>query len=355
MRAMVMKEFRELRRDKRTVAMLVGMPLMLLVIFGFAANFTVSTLTATVVGPGAPAVESLVSANPKAAGHLDIVTVDPDGTDAEARADLRDDRTDIAIVAPAVPIPGASDPAAKPTVYIDGSNLFAAQSAKVLVANLGDAVNSEILFNPDLDTSWVMVPSLIGLILTFIGTIVTSIGLVKEREAGTLEQLAVMPLSPAAVILGKITPYFLLACLDMVVITLLGMWIFGVPFNGSVLLFVLGAALFLFVVLGIGALISTVSQTTGQAVQVALMTLLPQVLLSGMIFPLDAMAAGVRWIGYLLPLTWFIKVAQGVMIRGAAWGALWLPLAILAVMAVVIFGLAVLRLSRELRPAKAAH
>lgn len=345
MRAMVVKEFRELRRDRRTVAMLVGMPLLLLVVFGFAANFTVETLTVTAVGPGAEQAVDAIEANPAAADALDVVSVDPAGTDADARAALRDDRSDVAVVAPA---PGQD----RPTVYIDGSNLFAAQSAKVLVASLGDAVDSEILFNPDLDTSWVMVPALIGLILTFIGTIITSIGLVKEREAGTFEQLAVMPLGPAAVILGKITPYFLLACLDMVAVTLLGMWIFDVPFAGPVGPFVVGAALFLFVVLGIGALISTVSQTTGQAVQVALMTMLPQVLLSGMIFPLDAMAAGVRWIGYLLPLTWFTEVSQGVMVRGASWSALWLPLVVLAAMAVVVFGLAVLRLSRELSPAR---
>lgn len=345
MRAMVVKEFRELRRDRRTVAMLVGMPLLLLVVFGFAANFTVETLSVTAVGPGAERAVDAIEANPAAADALDVVSVDPAGTDSDARAALRDDRSDVAVVAPA---PGDG----RPTVYIDGSNLFAAQSAKVLVASLGDAVDSEILFNPDLDTSWVMVPALIGLILTFIGTIITSIGLVKEREAGTFEQLAVMPLGPAAVILGKIAPYFLLACLDMVAVTLLGTWIFDVPFAGPVGPFVVGAALFLFVVLGMGALISTVSQTTGQAVQVALMTMLPQVLLSGMIFPLDAMAAGVRWIGYLLPLTWFTEVSQGVMVRGASWSALWLPLVVLAVMAVVVFGLAVLRLSRELSPAR---
>jgi ABC-2 type transport system permease protein len=152
--------------------------------------------------------------------------------------------------------------------------------------------------------------------------------------------------------LGKIAPYFLLACFDMIAVTALGMWIFGVPFNGNVLPFIVGAALFLFVTLGVGVLISTVSQTTGQAVQVALMTMMPKILLSGMIFPLDAMAVGVRWIGYLLPLTWFTKVSQGVMIRGASWGYLWLPLVILTVLAVVIFGAAVARLSREISPAK---
>ena len=344
MRAMVLKEFRELRRDRRTVAMLVALPLVLLIVFGFAANFAVNTLKVAAVGPGAAAFATTVASNPQASSKVDVYLIDDQGSAADARKELVNDRADFAVVLHS---------GAKPEVLIDGSNLFAAQAARIMVAQLGGAVDAQVLFNPDLKTSWVMVPAIIGLILTFVGTIVTSIGLVKEREAGTLEQLAVMPLPASSVILGKIAPYFLLASFDMAIVTLLGMWIFGVPFNGSVLAFIVGAALFLFVVLGIGVLISTVSQTLGQAVQVALMTMLPQILLSGMIFPLDAMAAGVRWIGYILPLTWFTKVSQGVMIRGASWDYLWLPLAILAVMAVVIFGAAVARLSRDIRPTRA--
>ncbi|RZL77671.1 MAG: ABC transporter permease [Rhodococcus sp. (in: high G+C Gram-positive bacteria)] len=341
---MIVKEFRELRRDRRTLGMLIALPVLLLIVFGFAANFTISTLEVTIVGPNAQVVADQLAADPQAAQVLRIDTVDLTGTDATARAALRDDASDLAIVT------GAG----KPMVYIDGSNLFAAQSAKIAVARMGSTVDSEVLYNPDLKTSWVMVPAIIGLILTFIGTIITSIGLVKEREAGTLEQLAVMPFSPAEVIVGKIAPYFLLAAFDMVAVTLLGMWIFAVPFNGNVLIFALGAAIFLFAVLGIGVFISTISKTTGQAIQAAMMVLLPQILLSGMIFPLNAMAAGVRWIGYLLPLTYFTKISQGVMLRGAGLNTLWIPLVVLTVMAVVIFGAAVLRLKRSISPARRA-
>jgi ABC-2 type transport system permease protein len=216
-------------------------------------------------------------------------------------------------------------------------------------------VTTEILYNPDLETSWVMVPAIIGLILTFIGTIITSIGLVRERETGTLEQLAVMPIKPSTVILGKISPYFLLASLDMVIVTVLGMLLFDVPFNGNPFVFALGAALFLFVVLGLGVFISTISQTTGQAIQTAFFFLLPQILLSGMIFPLDAMAAGVRWIGYLLPLTYFTMISQGVMLRGASFASLWLPFTVLTAMAVVVFTGATLRFRRDLAPGRRAH
>ena len=113
--------------------------------------------------------------------------------------------------------------------------------------------------------------------------------------------------------------------------------------------------LFLFVVLGLGVFISTISQTTGQAIQTAFFFLLPQILLSGMIFPLDAMAPGVRWIGYLLPLTYFVMISQGVMLRGATLASLWVPFTVLTVMAVVVFTGATLRFRRDLAPGRRRH
>ena len=352
MRAVFIKEFQELGRDRRTLGMLIVMPLLLLIIFGYAANFTVDTFQVAIVGSDAENVETMIDDNDDLSDHLVISEVDAEGTKDDAVDALRDGRSDLAFVA---------DGATEITVLIDGSNLFAAQSAEVMFAQLtsqsaqnpqAPTIDTEILFNPDLKTSWVMIPAIIGLILTFIGTIITSIGLVRERESGTLEQLAVMPLSAPGVILGKVLPYFLLAAFDLVLIAVLGILLFDVPFAGSVGIFAIGAVLFLFAVLGIGVLISSVSQTSGQAIQLAMMTLLPQILLSGMIFPLEAMAAGVRWIGYLLPLTYFTMISQGVMLRAAPLDSLWLPLTVLAVMAVVIFGLAIIRLHASISPAK---
>jgi len=334
---MILKEFRELFRDRRTLAMLVALPLLLLVIFGYAANFYVSSAKTALVGPGSVRVADQLPP------YFHVTTAEPAASEAQARDLIRDGKADVAIVT------GGTQPVA----LVDGSNLFAAQSVVGALnrANAsGASIKVEVLYNPGLKTSWVMVPAIIGLILTFIGTIITSIGLVREREAGTLEQLAVMPIRPATVILGKITPYFLLAALDMIIVTVLGVALFGVPFIGNIATFVLGAALFLFVVLGLGVLISTLSQTTGQAIQTAFFFLLPQILLSGMIFPLDAMAAGVRWIGYLLPLTYFAIISRGVMLRGAPIASMWWAFVVLAAMAVVIFVGATLRFRRDLAP-----
>ncbi len=172
----------------------------------------------------------------------------------------------------------------------------------------------------------------------------------RERQAGTFETLAVMPLRARDIFIGKLAPYFAVAVIDLVVVVAVGLALFSVPFNGSVLTFALGAALFLFVTTGLGVLISTLSQNQGQAIQMAIMTLLPQVLLSGMVFPLAAIPAGIRWISYLLPLTYFTEISRGVLVRGTPIEALVIPLAALAIMAAVIFGLSVLRFRRELAP-----
>ena len=331
---MILKEFRELVRDRRTLGLLVMMPLLLLVLFGYAANFYVSSVRAAVVGPRASQVAAMLPS------FFDVTVTEPSGTQADAEMLLQDNKVDVAFVTGETPV----------LALVNGSNLFAAQSTVAALNKAGSQVKTQVLYNPDLKTSWVMVPAIIGLILTFIGTIVTSIGLVREREAGTLEQLAVMPIKPSRVILGKIAPYFLVASLDMLIVTVLGIALFGVPFNGNPFAFVLGAGIFLFVVLGLGVAISTISQTSGQAIQTAIFFLVPQVLLSGMAFPLYAMAAGVRWIGYLFPLTYFIMISQGIMLRGAPITSLWLPFVVLTVMAVVVFTGATLRFRRDLAP-----
>lgn len=332
--AVIVKEFRELRRDRRTVAMLVVLPLLLLVVFGYAANFDVDELTAIAVGPAADEVTERLPE------QVEVVETDPTADRADATNDLRDGKANLAIVA---------DPDA-PVALVDGSSLFTAQAAVAALGRASADIDTEVLFNPDLETSWVMVPALVGLIMAFIGMIITSLGLVRERQAGTLEQLAVMPFRPSDVILGKIAPYFALALADLVIITVLGIVLFGVPFEGSVTLFGIGSVLFLLVVLGLGVLISTLSENQGQAIQTAMMILLPQILLSGMIFPLASMPWGVRWIGYGLPLTYFIRISQGVMLRAAPFASLWVSFAVLTVMALVVFGAAVLRFRRDLAP-----
>ncbi len=379
--AIVVKEFRQLRRDRRTVAMLFLLPFLFLVVFGYAASFDVKEIPTVIVGEAAELVE------PRLPEQFEVVAVRPGDDRAAAEEALRRGEAVVAFVTPA-----AAGEAA--TVLIDGSELFAAQAAlrrvsaaQAMAGGLQEtdgagsapdaagsaddaaplpaaaqealdvigAAETEVLFNPDLRTAVIMVPGLCGIILVFIGTIATALGVVRERQTGTMEQLAVMPFRPRDVFIGKIAPYLAIAAIDMAVIVAVGMLLFDVPFRGSVATFTLGSLLFLFVTLGLGVLISTVSQTQGQAIQLAIMTMVPQFLLSGLFFPLYAMPWGVRWIGYLLPLTWFVKIARGVMVRGAPIDALWLPFLVLAVMAAGVFTLSTLRFRRDLAPAGPAE
>ena len=360
--AIVLKEFRQLRRDHRTMAMLFLLPFLFLIVFGYAASFDIKKIPTLVVGPSADLVESRLPA------QLDIRRTDAAAGAAEARDALRRGEAVVAVVTPA-------SPGAAPEVLVDGTELFAAQAALRRIAesqstapqggagsgqgettpaatapSLIQKVRVDILYNPDLRTAVIMIPGLCGIILVFVGTVATSLGVVRERQAGTMEQLAVMPFRPRDVFIGKIAPYLLIGAIDMTVIILVGILLFDVPFRGSVATLALGSALFLFVTLGLGVLISTVSQTQGQAIQLALGTLLPQIFFSGLFFPLYSMAAGVRWIGYVLPLTYFIKIARGVMLRGTPIGALWLPFTVLTVMAVAVFALSTWRFRRDLAP-----
>ena len=341
MLAMVFKEFRELRRDRRTMAMMIVLPVVLLVVFGYAANFKVHDIPTIVVGPQARQAAAALHAP-----TFRVTQLNAAAGESVAQAKLRDGQAVVAVVT------GAGGP----LVLMDGTQLFSVETAETALARLSPPAGSppvrvKILYDPDLTTSWVMVPGLAGLILVFIGTLITSLGVVRERQAGTLEQLAVMPLRAWDVIAGKIAPYLMVAVVDLILIIAIGMGVFHVPFAGNVGVFALGAVLFLLVTLGMGVLVSTVSQNQGQAIQLAFMIVLPQVLLSGLIFPVSSMAAGVRWISYVLPLTYFIDISRGVMLKAAPISALWQPLGLLALLAVVVLGLAITRFRRDLAPA----
>lgn len=398
MRALFIKEFQELKRDRRTLAMIIMLPLLLLLVFGYAANFSVDHINVKVIGPQASSTVSYLKSLPGADKFNFVADTSAPATPTQAQKLLRSPSGDVVVI----PKAKAGTLSQRVDVYLNGAKLFTAQSAKAdlvqmqandmraqlkqlssaaaqaqqsaqglrtnptqaaqaakeqsqklqALAKQAQETNTnwiKVEFNPDLKTSWVMIPGLIGLVMAVIGTLITSIGMVREREAGTLEQLAVMPIKARSIIAGKISPYFMLAIVDMSAVALAGVYLFDIPFNGQLWLFALAGVLFLGVVLGLGVLISTVSQTTAQAVQMAIMTIIPQTLLSGLVFPLESMATWVRCIGYLLPLTWFVQVSRGVMLNGSNAAQLWLPLSIMALQCVLLFGAATARLARSLR------
>jgi ABC-2 type transport system permease protein len=359
--AMILKEFRQLRRDRRTLAMMIFMPVLLLVVLGYAARFDVTSVPVVVAGPAANAAAAQLPE------PFTVVRTDAAAGEGWAQDQIRDGHAAVAVIS-----------GTRPLVLIDGTQLFTAQAAERALAqakagtatttgtsattrtatatvtmSAAAAVSSatvRVLYNPDLKTADVMIPGLAGVVLAFIGTVVTSLGVVRERQSGTMEQLAVMPLKPSDVFFGKLVPYFCVALADLALVLIVGVAVFRVPFRGSAFVFGLGALLFVFTTLGIGVLISSVSQNQGQAIQLAIMVLLPQILLSGLIFPLSSMVAGVRWIAYILPISYFIDITRGVMLKAQPLTSLWAPFTYLTVLGVVVVVLATLRFRTLLAP-----
>jgi ABC-2 type transport system permease protein len=194
-----------------------------------------------------------------------------------------------------------------------------------------------MMFNPDMRSANLLIPGLIAILLTFSGTILSAFAIVKERERGTLEQLMVTPVSPLAVVLGKILPYLGVAYTSLIIGLVLMRVLFQVPIYGSVTLLLSLSSVYVLALLSFGLLISSRAKSQMEAMQIAMGIMLPSVLLSGYIFPLPSLPAPLRAISYVLPATHFIKIARGIVIRGASFGDLWEPvLSLLAISTVLI-------------------
>jgi len=339
--SLVRKEFIEIRRDRRTLALIVGVPLLLLVIFGYAANFEVQHITTELVGHDSMPVRQALSANGRFAVRSQVA---PDTASAES--DIQHGRVAVAIVLDAQGLPSQ--------VLIDGSNLLIATTAERELTALqhgtstAPPVHVVVLYNPTLSSTDFMIPGLIGIIMTQVALVLTALGVVRERERGTIEQLMITPVTKLELMVGKTIPYLIIALFDLTFVLLVSSLLFGVHVRGDVALLFGEAFLFLTATLGMGLTISTLARTQLQATQMSVFVQLPQMLLSGLIFPLAAMPWGVRWISYLLPLTYFAAVARGVMLKGVGISDLWTETIALGVLAVAYVGFAALRFKKTL-------
>ncbi len=340
-RGLVRKEFIEIRRDRRTLALIVVVPAMLMVIFGYAATLDMRHLTAELVGHDSVAVRSAVAGQP-------VFSLRPGfaADDAAARDDIKHGRVAVAIE---VGVDGRPS-----RVLIDGSSVIIATTAERHLSTLqaqSTGTSSpavEVLYNPSLRSADFMVPGLIGQIMVQVALVLTALGIVRERERGTLEQLMMTPLSKGELMIGKAVPYLLIAFVDLVFTLVIGWAVFGVPVHGSLALLFGEALLFLTATLGMGLMISTVAQTQMQAMQMSVFIQLPQMLLSGLVFPVVSMPWGVRWLSYLFPLTYFVRISRGIMLKGVGLADLRTETLVLGMMALLFVGLAAARFRRTL-------
>jgi ABC-2 type transport system permease protein len=238
-------------------------------------------------------------------------------------------------------------------IMIDGSDqsvatqALAAANGVVLLQGLQDLLEKTgqrlrveahpvMMFNPDMRSANLLIPGLIAILLTFSGTILSAFAIVKERERGTLEQLMVTPVSPLAVVVGKLLPYLGLAYFQLIIIVALMRFLFQVPINGSLTLLLVLSPIYLVSLLALGLLVSSRAKSQMEAMQMAMGFMLPSVLLSGYVFPIAALPAPLQVVSHLLPATYFIKIARGIVIRGADFVDLWQPVTALLAISIVL-------------------
>ena len=180
----------------------------------------------------------------------------------------------------------------------------------------GIDVRPRVWYNPNMESSHFNIPGLIGIILYLFAALFTSMSIVREREKGTMEQLIVTPLRPVEMVIAKIAPYIVISYLDMVIVLLIGVWLFGIPINGSLVLLLVIAALFLVVSLSVGVLISSLANTQQEAMMMVMGTMLPSIFLGGLFFPIDAMPRLLQYVSYVIPVRYIIIVIRGIILKG---------------------------------------
>ncbi|XXF78787.1 ABC transporter permease [Myxococcaceae bacterium GXIMD 01537] len=352
-RAVVVKEVRQTARDKRVMALLTLVPLIQLFVLGFAVNFDVRHVPTAVVDRD-DTQESRAHARSLLAGDtLRLAAEPPD----ESAAEVLLERGDISVALVFPPdfqrrmlrgegarvqaLVDGSDPVRSSTA-VDTVARHAAARAAALARGQAEALGEtpprtpvelapRILYNPTLSTAVYVVPGIMAMLLLIVTTVTMAMGLARERESGTLEQLQVTPLKPSVLMLGKVTPFVLIGLLDVGLALCVGTWVFGVPLRGSLGLVALATLLYLMSTLGVGLLIATLSRTQQQAFVGGFLFLLPAVLLSGVLTPVRGMPGWLVWLTWVNPVRYFVEVLRGVLLKGAGVADLWLQFLLLAV------------------------
>ena len=351
--AFVTKEVRHILRDRQTLTILLLMPLVQVVLFGFALRSDVRDIRLAVVDPSPDAATLALRGRFAAANRFRIVATAP--TVAAVEPLFQRGRADLAVVfapdfgahvgagagqpARLLLVMDASDPNTGVTMQNYARAVIAAQEAAWARAPGAVRIVTEtrMRFNPTLESVNLFVPGLIALVLTLVSALMTAISLSREKERGTLEVLLVSPLRPWQIIVGKVIPYLGLAFANVVTALLAAWLVFHVPFRGSLLLLLAASTVYAIISLGIGVLIASRTPSQRAAMLTTMLaTMLPSTLLSGMIFPIASMPAPLQVVTNVVPARWFIVVARGVMLKGAGLPHLWRELLVLGVMMLVL-------------------
>ncbi len=366
--SIVRKEFLHIVRDPRTLAVMFLIPIVQLLLLGYAATTDVKHLAMAVLDQDRTARSRTLIDAYRASGYFDItlqvgsekemVQAMDAGTvrsgliiPAGYEADLnRGQKVSVGFV-----IDG-SDPTVANTALAAAQGVGQAQSLTVVEKSLGVRfseapgidVQTRVWYNPSMESANFMIPGLIGMILQMLTMLLTAMAIVREREQGTIEQLIVTPIKPLELVVGKVAPYVVIAFWDLLEILAIGVWWFGVPIHGSVPLLLGLSSVFLMTSLGFGILVSTVSKTQQEAMMLTFFLMLPSIFLSGYFFPIAAMPVVLQYVSKVIPLTYILIIVRAIILKGVGFDLLANDVWGLAAFGVVVMVLAAARFRKRL-------
>lgn len=369
-RAIVKKEFLQIRKDPPSLAIALVMPIMMLLLFGYAVNTDVDHLPTGVWDQAKTEDSRQLVAQFTNTLYFDQVYQAEGYQDLQRMIDMGKIKVGI-VIPPDFSYNLDKEKKTQIQILVDGADPNAARTAaanaqiisqhlamvwqeerlaKQGLGNIESALDAQIrvLYNPNMKSLIFNIPALIGLIMQNVTAILTAFALVREKERGTMEQLIVTPIRPAELILGKLVPYVCVGIFSFAVILITGVAWFGVPVKGSLPLLMLLSFLFLLTVLALGIVISTVSATQLQAMQVSFAIILPSVLLSGFMFPRETMPWAIRLFSAVIPLTYFLDILRGIFLKGIGLAELWKDTLALLVFTTALCTVAIVRFRKKL-------
>jgi ABC-2 type transport system permease protein len=359
--AIMVKELRQMRRDRITLAMIVGIPVMQLVLFGYAINFTLRDLDTAVADQAGTAGSRALVMDLQNTG---VLRVKRDASSPqELMTMLRRGEISVGIAIPPDFERRKLDGREAVQILVDGADTAVQAAAAQLAQTPLDSAKypgspdqrrapSQIsvvgFYNPERRSAINIVPGLIGIILTMTMVMFTAVAIVRERERGNMELLIATPVSSSELMIGKVLPFAGIGLIQTTLVLLLGAWLFDVPVRGSLFDVYIAAILLIVANLTLGLMISTKAQSQFQAMQMTFFVFLPSILLSGFMFPFAGMPKVIQWLAEILPLTHFLRLIRGVMLRGASIVELWPEVLALVAFTTIMMTAAILRFRKRL-------
>ena len=350
-RGFVIKEFYHIFRDKRTLLILFGMPIVQILLFGFAIKNELKDGKIAILDQSKDYITQEISNKILSSGYFILyedLQTDNDIDLAFQKGEIKeviifepkfaeklysDGKASIQLIA------DASDPNLANMIIGYTSSIIQDYQQGLNKTNITQPVietDIKMLYNPELKSVYMFVPGLMAIILLLVSALMTSISITREKEMGTMEVLLVSPLRPIQIIIGKVIPYFMLAFVNVLTILALARYVFGVPVTGSLLLLLLESILFIITALSLGILISTISNNQQTAMMISLSGLMmPTIMLSGFVFPTDNMPYVLQLLSNVIPAKWFVIIVRGIMLKGCDFFYIWLETSILAGMTLI--------------------